>query len=81
MPVLVKVIMIIIIITTILIIIIVIIIVIIIIIMVTLRAFFVKLPVKAVKFQNVFTMIILRLDKEKKKRKVLPLISILRNFS
>ena len=80
MPVLVKVIMIIIIITTILIIIIVIIIVIII-IMVTLKAFFVKLPVKAVKFQNVFTMIILRLDKEKKKRKVLPLISILRNFS
>ena len=79
MPVLVKVIMIILITTILLLIIIVIII--IIIIIVTLKAFFVKLPVKAVKFQNVFTMIMLRLHKEKKTRKVLPLISTLRNFS
>ena len=71
MPVLVKVIMIIIITTMLLLlmIIIVIIIIIIIIIIVTLKAFFVKLPVKAVKFKNVFTMIMLRLHKEKKNGK------------
>ena len=70
MPVLVKVIMIIIITTMLLLLmIIIVIIIIIIIIIVTLKAFFVKLPVKAVKFKNVFTMIMLRLHKEKKNGK------------